>query len=287
MFNLFKRNTEDQPLDVKMVREHILQFIKDELQKSEGGEGASIDTLKLFAAPPATDRHLYEAAIYVSDQERLKQELQRIADNFAVNLPADWKLEVIFQDQLPDHGIHYKELPISLTIENKVIAVVEEPVVHTQASIQVMTGTAEHSSYRITSKSGRVNIGREKNTSTSNGAIRVNQIAFPDDSEAVGNKYVSRQHAHLEWDDKKHAFMLFADEGGIPPGNKTKVQSEGEESQVKLNSAQVGHLLKDGDQLIIGESVILKFNYLNENQLANTVLIFTNSRTPKMPSSRP
>lgn len=264
MFNLFKKNTADQPLDVKILRERILQFIKMELQKSEGGEGAHIETLAIFAAPAATDKHLYEAALYVADQERLKMEIQRIADNFAVNLPATWRLELHLQDALPEDGIHYHELPVSMTIHHQVIAAPEVPVHYTKASIMVMTGTAEHHSYVITSKSGRVNIGREKDTSTNSGAIRVNQIAFPNDDTAVGNKYVSRQHAHLEWDEKKSGFLLFADEGGIPPGNKTKVQSEGEESQIKLNSAQIGHLLKDGDQLIIGESVVLKFNYIHE-----------------------
>ena len=265
VFNLFKRSAADQPLDVKMIREHIIQFVKDELQKSEGGEGTNIETIQLFVAPSNTDKHLYEAAMYVSDPAKLKQEFQRIADNFAVDLPADWKLETQFVEELPAVGVHYKELPMSLSILHKVIELPQEPVIYTKATIEVMTGKAENSLYLLTNKDGRVNLGREKDTTTSGGAIRVNHIAFPDDQDAPGNKYISRQHAHVEWDAKKEGFVLFADEGGIPPGNKTKVQSEGEESQVKLNSAQVGHLLKDGDQIILGESVVLKFTCLDDN----------------------
>ncbi|WP_432713154.1 FHA domain-containing protein [Pedobacter sp.] len=261
MFNFFKSSKEDQPLDVKVVREHILQFIKEELQKSEGGEGANIHTLILYAAPVPNDKHLYEAACYVSEPERLKQEVQRIADNFAVNLPKDWQLEFHVVENLLNCGIKYDSLPLELCIETTPVALPEVHVVKTDAILTVISGQAEESSYTLTSKDGRTNMGREKNTTTSGGSIRVNKIAFPEDAEFVGNRFVSRQHAHLEWDDKKGGFVLFADEGGVPPGNKTKVQSLGDEGQVKLNSTQVGHFLKDEDQIILGESVVLQFNY--------------------------
>ena len=263
MFNLFKRNTEDQPLDVKVVREHILQFVKEELQKSEGGEGANIHTLKLFAAPAITEKHLYEAASYTSDPDRLKQEVQRIADNFAVNLPKQWQLEIHMVDTLPNEGIKYDNLPLVLSIETTPVFVPEVHVVKTKALLKVINGEAEQERYTLTSKDGRINLGRGKNASTVGGSIRTNQIVFPEDVEFVGNRFVSRQHAHLEWDDKKGGFMLFADEGGVPPGNKTKVQSKDEEGQIKLNSTLVGHFLQDEDQLILGESVVLQFNYLD------------------------
>ena len=262
MFNLFNRSSDQHPMDVKLVREHILQFIKEELQKSEGGEGAHIHTLKIFAAPAATEKHLYEAAVYVAEPDRLKKEIQRIADNFSVNLPKDWVLETHLQDELPDEGIRYKELPLVLAIESEVVEAPQAPVVHNSARIVVIAGRAEAHEYMITSADGRVNMGREKTATTSGGGMRTNHIVFPDDPEFPGNRFVSRIHAHLEWNQKRGGFMLFADEGGVPPGNKTKVQPMGEEGQFKLNSAQVGHFLQDGDQLILGESVVLQFNYL-------------------------
>lgn len=260
MFNLFKRNTEDKPLDVKVVRAQVLQFIKEELQKSEGGEGANIHALQFFAAPVAVEKHLYEAAVYITEPGKFKQEVQRIADDFAVNLPPEWKLEIRIQEILPSQSIKYNNLPLSLIIETTPAVVIQEQVIYTTACLKVMSGSAEKMEYTITKNQGRINLGREKNAATSNGAIRMNFVAFPEDPANAGNKFVSRQHAHLEWDDKKGGFMLYADEGGVPPGNKTKVQSEGEESQVKLNSTQIGHFLKDGDQIILGESVVLQFN---------------------------
>ncbi len=60
----------------------------------------------------------------------------------------------------------------------------------------------------MNSKDGRINLGRGDNATTAGGSIRHNQIVFPEDVEFVGNRFVSRQHAHLEWDDKKGGFVL-------------------------------------------------------------------------------
>ena len=45
---------------------------------------------------------------------------------------------------------------------------------------------------------------------------RINTIAFPG-GEHDANKYISRQHAHIEWSDEGGCFLLYADEGGVPP----------------------------------------------------------------------
>ena len=58
------------------------------------------------------------------------------------------------------------------------------------------------------------------------GFYRENTIAFPDSSNNKSNKSVSRQHAHIEWDEDMSAFFLYADEGGVPPSNKIKVKSK-------------------------------------------------------------
>ena len=51
MFDLFKDNTQQRPSDVKAVRERILQFLKEQLRKAEGGEGANIKGIQVFIAP--------------------------------------------------------------------------------------------------------------------------------------------------------------------------------------------------------------------------------------------
>jgi hypothetical protein len=54
-FNFFsKSGGEKGPVDVKGLRDAILRFIKEALQKVEGGEGRHIKELLLYLAPMPT-----------------------------------------------------------------------------------------------------------------------------------------------------------------------------------------------------------------------------------------
>jgi hypothetical protein len=86
VFNLFKSDKEDRPADVKGIRYELLQFIKQELQKAEGGEGGNIKGLCLYLAPAPAEKHVYEAAVHQEEPEIFKDEVQRIADDYDVNL---------------------------------------------------------------------------------------------------------------------------------------------------------------------------------------------------------
>jgi hypothetical protein len=125
----------------------------------------------------------------------------------------------------------------------------------------VLNGEAEKEEYKITSESGKINIGREKKVQTADGFFRINTIAFPATSENSANQYVSRQHAHIAFDSDSGLFLLYADEGGLPPRNKIKVRSN-EGTPVKLQTAGIGHQLLEGDQIILGETALLEFSYL-------------------------
>src|SRR6185369_14922500 len=92
--------------------------------------------------------------------------------------------------------------------------------------IKILNGDAEQQVYAILSSNKKINIGREKNIQVADGYLRQNQIAFIDSSNNKSNKSVSRQHAHIEWSEASAVFCLYADEGGIPPGNKVKIKSE-------------------------------------------------------------
>jgi hypothetical protein len=90
MFDLFK----NRPRDVKEIRNAILQFIKEQLQKAEGGEGSNIRGLYLYINCGDDEKHLYELAVFYDSPDRFKNdEVQKIADDFAIALPAGWTLE--------------------------------------------------------------------------------------------------------------------------------------------------------------------------------------------------
>lgn len=253
----FLKSKGNAPSDVKEIRQQLLAFIKDQLKKSEGGEGASIKGLQLFVAAGA-DQHLYEAAVFSDEPGRFKEsEVQRIADDFAIDLPAEWTFETIFIDELPVGAMQAANMPAALGIVTRRHTAVQKP---DTAMLRVLKGTAEQEIYEITPASGRICIGRDKQTQDAGGFIRDNTIAFPSDSPDNGNRYVSRQHAHIEWDKVNRCFCLFADEGGIPPRNKLKVQRENGET-IRLQTTEIGHHLEPGDKIVLGESVLLEFDY--------------------------
>ena len=259
MFGLFKGDQEDQ-MDVKGVRDAALRFIKEELQKLEGGEGKNIRGLQLFVASPDDIKHVYEAAMFVEAPEQLKDEVQRISDDFDIELPSNWTLEVSFVDSLPPEAKRASGLDLGLFVKTRQSLIQKE----SSACIRILNGEAEKDEYTLHSGIGKITIGRERSVQGSDGFFRVNSIAFPGDSANEANKYISRQHAHIVWNSESGYFMIFADEGGVPPQNKIKIKSLSDDTPVKLNSTQIGHVLREGDQIILGESAVIEFRYLSK-----------------------
>lgn len=257
MFNFLKKEEENQPGDVKVVRAAILQSIKQELQKAEGGEGKNIKGIDLFITAPDSEKHVYEAALYNDEPGRLKDEVQKIADDYALDLPTAWTLEIIYIAELPEATRPVKGANAGLFIRTKDNMVQRSAT----AYIKVLNGKAEQDIYEIHSEDGKQNIGRESRAQVNDGFFRMNRIAFPGDIDNEINKYVSRQHAHIDWDNETGSFMLYADDGGVPPYNKVKVKQAASDTLNKLTSTQIGHRLEEGDQIVLGESAVILFSY--------------------------
>lgn len=263
MFDIFKKDTQGQPKDVKYVRDTLLHFIKEQLRKAEGGEGSNIKGLQLFIACTPEERHMYEAAVYLGEEDRFKnEEVQRIADDYAIDLPEQWNMEISFVESLPAEAMKIPGLDAALFIATRKNTVQKTAT----AYIKVRMGEAEKGLYTITSQSGKICIGREKRVQTADGFYRENNIAFPEKAENAGNRFVSRQHAHIEFDNESGSFLLFADEGGVPPRNKIKIRSANDANPIKLYSTKVGYTLKEGDQILLGESALLEFSYSAEEK---------------------
>jgi hypothetical protein len=257
MFDLFKKQAAPAQPDVKGIRDGLLQFIKSTLAKWEGGEGGALKKLHLFLAPSNEEKPLYEAAVYTGEESRFKEAVQKIADDYALDLPPRWALETTFTNELPAEATKAPQLPAALFIQTKEKALPKTAT----AYIKVLQGEAEQELYTITSESGKITIGRGKKVQTHNAFFRINTIAFPEESAAESNKYISRQHAHIEWDNAGGTFLLFADEGGVPPRNKIKVRSVAGGDGIKLQSTKTGYSLQEGDQIVLGETALLEFRY--------------------------
>ncbi len=259
MLDFLKQKNEEQPMDVKAIRQKLLKFIKEKLQRWEGGEGSYIKGLQFFLSPNEGERHIYEAAVFQNEEHRFKEDVQKIVDDYGIDLPPTWNIEVVFTEELPGEAIKYADFPVALHIATNKLPTINKP---TTAYLKVLAGEAEQQHFTITSASGKICIGRDHQTKTADGFFRINTIAFPSTSSNESNRSISRQHAHIEWNSEAGCFFLFADQGGIPPANKIKVQTANG-SLVKLQTTQIGHPLQQGDQVILGEPALLEFSYLN------------------------
>lgn len=263
MLDFLKQKNDRQPMDVKIIRSKLLQFIKDQLQRREGGEGGNIKGMELYICSSPDERDVYESTVYFHETDRFKnEEVQKIGDDYAIALPAQWYMNLIFVEELPAEAVRSKELPVALHIGTKKQPTLNNP---TTAYLRVLSGEAEHANYTISAGTARIHIGRDREVQTADGFFRINTIAFLVKGPTDSNRYISRQHAHIEWNEESGCFYLFADEGGIPPRNKVKVQKT-DGSLIKLQTIQIGHPLKEGDQIMLGESSLLQFTYSNSER---------------------
>jgi hypothetical protein len=259
MFDFLKTKNDEQPLDVKSIRHKLSNFIKEQLQRWEGGEGSYIKGMQFFLAPDAAEKHVFETAVFYNEEGRFKEEeVQKIADDYGIDLPASWNMEIIFTEQLPAEATRAKDLPVAVHIATNKKPTINKP---STAQVTVLNGEAEQQQYTISSSGGKICIGRDREAQTNEGFYRINNIAFPGNSSDASNKYISRQHAHIEWNAETGCFFLYADEGGIPPRNKVKVQTA-DGNMIKLQTTEIGHALQEGDQVILGETALIQFNYL-------------------------
>ena len=137
-----------KPKDIKLIRSHILDFIKDQLKKAEGGEGGNIRGLQLYVTCDGVDKYLYESALFINEPARFKEEeVQKIADDFDIALPHDWILEILFDENPPVETIKANDVDVSLFISTQT----RNHAIHKEeiAYIKILNGEAEKEMYQI------------------------------------------------------------------------------------------------------------------------------------------
>ena len=116
MFKLFK----ERPHDVKSIRNIIVQFIKEKLQRAQGGEGANIMGVYIFINCSDAEKHLYEASVFANVPGKFKlEEVQRIADDYAITLSPSFKCDIVFTDKFPPQADLIKDINAAVFISTK------------------------------------------------------------------------------------------------------------------------------------------------------------------------
>ena len=112
MLSFLKENKP--PKDIKALRSDVLEFIKEQLKKAQSGEGQNIRGIQLYINCDTKDKFLYESAVYINDLDKFKNEVQKIADDFAIELPVSWSFQVVFDEAVPPEAIKSSPLQIAL-----------------------------------------------------------------------------------------------------------------------------------------------------------------------------
>lgn len=109
------------------------------------------------------------------------------------------------------------------------------------------------------------NIGRGEYVQLDNGALRTNNIVIDDSDdspEAANNQYVSRNHAHISYQEKE--CKLYVDAGGRRNVNSRTTVQRGEEIIDLLSDMTNPIQLKNNDIIELGKHVKILFSYINE-----------------------
>ena len=103
------------------------------------------------------------------------------------------------------------------------------------------------------------NIGVGSMALLDNGALRRNDIAVDDNvrsQEYDRNKYVSRNHAHIEHVNEH--FVLYVDKGGLRSAGKRTAVARGENT-FPLEDTLIPFPLEDGDMIVLSKAVRILF----------------------------
>ena len=103
------------------------------------------------------------------------------------------------------------------------------------------------------------NIGVGSMALLDNGALRRNDIAVDDNvrsQEYERNKYVSRNHAHIEYVNEH--FVLYVDKGGLRSAGKRTAVARGENT-FPLEDTLIPFPLEDGDMIVLSRAVRILF----------------------------
>ena len=100
----------------------------------------------------------------------------------------------------------------------------------------------------------RVHIGREVDVYRNGGMLRRNDLAFVEDSEV--NRSVSREHAHIDYDNTTGEYRLFNDRWyarGTDCG--TRIVRDGVSIEVHRDTR--GTRLEPGDEIHLGRAIVI------------------------------
>jgi hypothetical protein len=247
----FNLGGNQAPPEVAEIRFALLDEVRKKSYRSAGKRVFPFNYVHIHVKGVEDSR----ARIFKGDffKRYFEQEIRKTLVKAECKFPENLEVEVSVTDELPGpEGIW-------LWIETETEKRRPKLPARRAAKLTVVEGTANCGDMALDRK--RVNIGRTVNVYRNEGLSRRNDLAFIEDSDI--NRTVSREHAHVEYDESEGIYKIFNDRW-YKRNEKGEgscgiwIVRDGMSQEVHRNER--GMRLEAGDEIHLGKAV-LRFTY--------------------------
>lgn len=236
----------EAPAELAEIRLAILDRIRDKAYRSGGKKVFPYDLLRVeLRGVDESRRDLFAGKFF---RRYLEQEVHSALRAAGCRFPENLRIDVNPRVGMPQRGEDW------LAVE----AVSQEPAAPARMTgrLIVREGTANILEFPL--EKGRVNIGRTRDVYRSEGLFRRNDLVFEEDTEI--NRSVSREHAHIQFDQVAREYRLFNDRWHArgerqPPECGIWILRDGMSQEVHRNAR--GTKLESGDEIHFGRAVVV------------------------------
>ncbi len=222
--------------DLLEIHHAILDAVAGQIQPLPRGKRVfPFNSLAVrIAAPEGERRAVFELAF--AEGRRLENDIRERLEGLGCPPAAGFQVEVTFGDVAGAKAF-------SIEYQRRL------PATTTAARLVVLKGTAAEPAYALGKR--RTNVGRLPEVlDDEHRVLRRNDVVFPEGDDPV-NATVSRQHAHIEFDQEAGCFRLFDDSSSYG----TRLLRENRSIPVPAGSVR-GVKLAPGDEIYFGQAAV-------------------------------
>jgi hypothetical protein len=232
-----------EPPELAEIRLAVLDQVREKSYRSGGRKVFPYDLLRVhLRGVEESSREVFAGGFF---RRYLEQEIAGALRNAGCRYPENLRVEVNATAGLPPHGEPW------LVVE--AAAQPKPDVASSIASLVVREGKANVETMPI--NKARLNIGRVVDVYRDQGLFRRNDLAFEEDNEI--NRTVSREHAHIRYDQATGEYRLFNDRWharGKTGECGIWIVRDGMSQEVHRDSR--GVKLEPGDEIHFGRAVV-------------------------------
>jgi hypothetical protein len=236
--------------EVAEIRIAVLDEVKKKIQRAGGQALFPYNVLRIQIRAAGEEGAIFERDFF---RRYFEEELRKCLSKETCRFPEDLRVEVRATNSQGSEAGDW--LRVEMVAEDAAPAPEEAAPSRQAAMLVVSAGTADKT--EIPLEKVRTNIGRLSDVYKSEGLSRRNDLAFAEDNPI--NRTVSREHAHIVYDQQTGEYRLFNDRW-YQRGNKAEnncglwIVRDGMGQQVHRDTR--GTRLEPGDEIHLGKAVV-------------------------------